>query len=393
MENLIDKALALYTQQFRESRNISNLTRSLLNNVPTLSQDYKDLMNDRWVDSAIGVQLDRMGEIIGLPRNGRSDDAYRIALQFQSFVNISSASPEVIISATRQLTGGALIKYWENYPAGFQVFTDGLDTLNITGTPVISSRLGLSDGGYLVADDGEEYLIVTREDSPETIESFLTKIKPVSIDIISIAFSLGNTPIFAFGRDFNVVFARTSEGDLIRLSDGSFLDLVVEAEGNVPEEYLGYGELPLVPLGLDDGCELAITCNTFVDEETTLAVNGRALLTLEQLILVHEGNIIRNIVQLSTDDGEGILLSDGSCLGVVFDAPEILKSPLIFDDGVEMGTPCHGGEDSEGILVLDDGCELILNIVAEEITLTPLLLLDETLEAVNGGKYAEGTLG
>lgn len=54
--------------QFRESTNLINYIRSLLVEADNLEQVFQDLLNDRWIDTAEGINLDIIGSIVGQQR-------------------------------------------------------------------------------------------------------------------------------------------------------------------------------------------------------------------------------------------------------------------------------------------------------------------------------------
>lgn len=60
--------LSRLATQFRESVNLIAYLTTLLREANDLEQVYQDLLNNRWVDTAVGVQLDIIGEIVGQPR-------------------------------------------------------------------------------------------------------------------------------------------------------------------------------------------------------------------------------------------------------------------------------------------------------------------------------------
>lgn len=83
------------------------------------------LKNDRWINTAHGVQLDGCGAIVNEPRNGRTDDEYRDAIRFKIFVNTSTATPGDINKAVSILTKPSEQHYWESYPACYLIFSNG----------------------------------------------------------------------------------------------------------------------------------------------------------------------------------------------------------------------------------------------------------------------------
>lgn len=54
--------------QFREANNLINYIKTLLRENDDLEQVFQDLCNNRYIDTAEGVQLDIIGDIVGQPR-------------------------------------------------------------------------------------------------------------------------------------------------------------------------------------------------------------------------------------------------------------------------------------------------------------------------------------
>ncbi len=92
----------------------------------TLLEIVADQVRDgRSVDTAIGIQLDKIGVAVGEQRLGRSDDIYRIAIKFRVFVNVSKGRPSDLIYVTRGITEADNVQYMESFPATTIVYTDG----------------------------------------------------------------------------------------------------------------------------------------------------------------------------------------------------------------------------------------------------------------------------
>lgn len=74
------------------------------------------------LDTAVGVQLDRLGEILQRRRLGLSDDRYRIVLQIQVQLILASQSTTAnILKIVELYTGQLATHYGEHYPMGFSV--------------------------------------------------------------------------------------------------------------------------------------------------------------------------------------------------------------------------------------------------------------------------------
>jgi len=63
--DLAEERLAV---QFSESTKLINYIKSILRESDDLEQVFQDLLEDRWLDTAVGVQLDILGDIVGQER-------------------------------------------------------------------------------------------------------------------------------------------------------------------------------------------------------------------------------------------------------------------------------------------------------------------------------------
>jgi hypothetical protein len=74
------------------------------------------------LDTAVGVHLDRLGAILQLPRYGYADDRYRVLLQIQAQLVLSSTTAtSVILRIVELFTGHAPLSYADAYPMGFRI--------------------------------------------------------------------------------------------------------------------------------------------------------------------------------------------------------------------------------------------------------------------------------
>lgn len=113
------------TNQFSEKPLIRGVVSSMLKPLGEVEVLADQVKSERWIDTAIGVQLDGAGYIVGESRLGRSDDEYRNAILFKIFVNTSNATPEDLIKGLKLLTQPDDIQYIEQYPATAMLYTNG----------------------------------------------------------------------------------------------------------------------------------------------------------------------------------------------------------------------------------------------------------------------------
>lgn len=85
-----------------------------------------DLLTERGISTAIGVQLDNIGEIVGLARAGsQSDTEYRAVLLIQIRRNLSFGEGNTLINITAALTNSTVTILGEYFPAEVEIIFDG----------------------------------------------------------------------------------------------------------------------------------------------------------------------------------------------------------------------------------------------------------------------------
>ena len=118
-------AVSRLTGQFEGSPKLRAIVAAIVSQLTTLENVADSLMSDRWIDTAVGKQLDGCGYIVGEQRSGRDDDAYRKAIKFRVFVNVSKGTPDNLVDGLRFLTDPTDTQYQEAYPATTLLFTNG----------------------------------------------------------------------------------------------------------------------------------------------------------------------------------------------------------------------------------------------------------------------------
>ncbi len=97
-----EKALSRLAYQFTDSERLIVFLESILAELDELEVSRLQLDTERYIDTAIGVQLDGIGEILGLPRpvlDGviAGDDPYRLLLRAKTKINSTSMTvPETL---------------------------------------------------------------------------------------------------------------------------------------------------------------------------------------------------------------------------------------------------------------------------------------------------------
>lgn len=122
------------------------------------------------IPDAVGAQLDILGRILGLPRSGRDDTTYRIALMLRAMSSHLSGTPEAVIESILSATGAPGVEYSPAYPAAYQVLTGGgnptvekalFEYLSPAGVGFeVSTYLVDVDDALPVLDENNQYILI-----------------------------------------------------------------------------------------------------------------------------------------------------------------------------------------------------------------------------------------
>ena len=123
--NHLDIALGNLLQQYSDRPKIRGLLTALIGPLQTFEDSMIALPALTSVNGALGVQLDRLGVIVGQPRGGLTDEPYRIRIKIRIIQNISQGEPDTLIAVYQALTGSNSVQIQENYPAGVRLNSDG----------------------------------------------------------------------------------------------------------------------------------------------------------------------------------------------------------------------------------------------------------------------------
>lgn len=127
MEKIQDhaqEALQRLVTQFQGKPRIEGLLRALVQPNQDIEDTLWDLLTKRSIHTAIGKQLDGIGEIVGESRKGKEDEVYRIAIKAKIGQNNSKATAEDIISVFKLLVQCEKAFFMEYFPAEVAIFAD-----------------------------------------------------------------------------------------------------------------------------------------------------------------------------------------------------------------------------------------------------------------------------
>ena len=163
--DILEQARAKMLQQFKaESAPIMDKILKISADELQEAEDASyQLLLDRTLEVAGGVQLDSLGLLLDLRRNGRDDRAYRTALRLKVVINNSGGQASTLIALLKSLvSANGMIEITELFPAGVQVYADEL-----TLPPSAIKRVG----DILAAT--VSLSIVTAEENPFTMDGSL----------------------------------------------------------------------------------------------------------------------------------------------------------------------------------------------------------------------------
>lgn len=119
----VDQGLALLISQYRNKPRLRWWLTAYLNQVQELEQAIFDVIFGRWLDKAVGQQLDVLGKIVKEPRLARLDDSaagpiagYRNAIRARIRINRSEGGLQDILDVLGMITATPLL-FEEQYPA------------------------------------------------------------------------------------------------------------------------------------------------------------------------------------------------------------------------------------------------------------------------------------
>lgn len=101
IDNHVEQALSRLRQQFKDKPNIETWISILVAPMQRLEDALYQLLTERGIDDAVGAQLDRLGKIVGQPRDGRTDETYRRFIRARISVNTSNGTIEDVLTVTR----------------------------------------------------------------------------------------------------------------------------------------------------------------------------------------------------------------------------------------------------------------------------------------------------
>jgi hypothetical protein len=97
----VEEGRGLLLEQYKGKPRLDALLASYTRQVQKLEDAVWSVILGRMLENAVGVQLDKIGKIVGQPRLGEPDVRYRMLIQVRIAINRSSGYPDEIVNIVR----------------------------------------------------------------------------------------------------------------------------------------------------------------------------------------------------------------------------------------------------------------------------------------------------
>lgn len=122
----VDRAQNRLLEQYNGEDDPENMVKDLTVEVQKLEDMFDQLHTLRDIDNAVGAQLDRLGTVVGFPRNTSDDDVYRLEIRAKIVKNVSQGEAERLISVYKFMTEASYVIFQDNPPACLMMASDGV---------------------------------------------------------------------------------------------------------------------------------------------------------------------------------------------------------------------------------------------------------------------------
>jgi len=122
------RAVALLIQQFKSKVDIEAMVSVYADEMQEVQTTLFDMLEERALDTAVGVQLDIIGKLVKLDRLARTDAEYRKALRVEIAVIHSRSLDSDLFGIIFLLTGATVMQLYELPPAGISFYVDTVGT-------------------------------------------------------------------------------------------------------------------------------------------------------------------------------------------------------------------------------------------------------------------------
>jgi hypothetical protein len=132
----VEDALARFLQQYQGTILLNGLMAALVEQIQDLEYGLYPLDAARQIFNAQGAQLDGIGALVGISRNGLSDAEYLLFIYGQIASNFSDGTIPQVLNIIQSLFQAQSLIFQEVFPAGVSV--------QVLGTPLNPSLYGVA---------------------------------------------------------------------------------------------------------------------------------------------------------------------------------------------------------------------------------------------------------
>ena len=122
------QALGRLLEQFKNKTDLAAWLSTYIAEIQEVENMLVSLNTERTLDSAVGVQLDGIGRIIGQARDGQTDDVYRIRIKARIALNLSSGTVEEVLTIMGLVLDGCTFWWTSRPPASYVLDVHGATT-------------------------------------------------------------------------------------------------------------------------------------------------------------------------------------------------------------------------------------------------------------------------
>lgn len=125
----INEAKGKLREMYKKKPNIEGLIDAIMGQLQPIEEALNGIATKTSIYDAEGVQLDLLGLLLDLERQGFTDELYRIRLLARIAQNVSKGTGEDIINVYKLLMRARYVQLEENYPAGVKVTAVGANQI------------------------------------------------------------------------------------------------------------------------------------------------------------------------------------------------------------------------------------------------------------------------
>lgn len=130
IEDHDERAKNLLTSDFDEADQLRKLVDALVGEVQELEQVFYALIVEQYLNSAVGDQLDRYGQIVGELRAGLSDADYRGFIRARIKTNQGESEIDRLLEVVATISGAQNVRYIPTVPASYQLIIEVINALD-----------------------------------------------------------------------------------------------------------------------------------------------------------------------------------------------------------------------------------------------------------------------